>query len=74
MNAILKDAISAAETLRPEDQRDLAEAITTFVAARASDPNELLTDTHRAELRKRLAAPFAEADPAAVEALFRKYA
>lgn len=74
MSTILKDAILTAETLRLEDQQDLAEAITAFVVARASNPNDLLTDAHRATLRKRLAAPFVEADPAAVEALFRKYA
>ena len=74
MNTILKDAISTAETLRPEDQQELADTISTFVASRSTDTNDLLSDGHRAELHKRLTTPFVEADPAAVEALFSKYA
>ena len=74
MNTTLKEAISTAETLRPEDQQDLAEAIKVFVAVRTSHPNGLLINAQRVELLKRLAEPFAEADPAAVEALFRKHA
>lgn len=71
MNARLKDLIVEAEArLGPEAQEQLAEIVEHFVASWTADPG--FTPEEMARLREIDAEPFEAADPAEVEAVFRR--
>jgi hypothetical protein len=71
MNARLHDLIVEAEAKRgPEAQERLAEIVESFVASWSTEPE--FTPEEMARLREIDAEPFVAADPAEVEAVFRR--
>lgn len=71
MNARLHDLIVEAEAkLGPEEQARLTEIVEAFIVSRTTDLG--FTPEEMARLREIDAEPFEAADPAEVEAFFRR--
>lgn len=74
MNTHLKDSIRIAErTLPDEGQEQLAAIIDLFTANFERSPDADFSADELAHLTAAAGEPFAEADPAAVAALFAKH-